>query len=339
MALLERDVQFFTSSLTTGWDNTNTRKLRVNSGYAFNQSVNAIKVYRENLSPIQSRGYTSTYVSDIARAEASVTHYLTPRNDGDCAERGLWVGLTGSASGTAFEFPNKRIITFANSNLKKLQEGTVWFGYPTSNVMYRLDNTVVESADIQFNIDSFPTITWRLTANNYSDIVGGYSGNVPAHTDTTTEKRCIIGKLSTTTIVIGGETYELGLVSGSVGISNSVKYLGRKRVGQVATYENHYTGARNVSGEMQIYLHTGNNLGKDLLNLLLNNKDDLDELPGVVTIKLGGATGSRVELSFPKVKFDLPQVSHSNILTLNLSFSAFETAKGAGNEVGITYYS
>jgi hypothetical protein len=339
MALLERDVQFFTSSLTSGWDSTNTRKLRINGGYAFNQSVNAVKVYRENLSPIQSRGYTSSYVSDILRADASITQYLTPRSDGDCAERPFWIGLTGSANGTSFEFPNKRIITFANSNLKKLQEGTIWFGYPNSETMYRLDNTVVESADIQFNIDSFPTVTWKVTGNNYLDLVGGYTSNVPAHTDTTNEKRCIIGKLSTTTIVIGGETYELGLVSGSIGISNSVRYLGRKRLGRVATYENHYTGVRNVSGEMQIYLHTGNNLGKDLLNLLLSNKDVLDQLPGVVTIKLGGATGSRVELTFPKVIFDLPQVSTSSVLTLNLSFSAFETSVGQGNEVGITYYS
>ena len=339
MALLERDIQFFTSSVTSAWGATNTRKLAINGGHVFNQNVNTVKVYRENLNPIQSRGYNSSFINEVSRAEASITNYLTPRTDGDCAERTLWVGLTGSANGTSFEFPNKRIITFANSNLKKLQEGTVWFGYPTSETMYRLDNTVVESANIDFNIDAIPTITWRVTGNNYSDLVGGYTSNVPTHLDTTNEKRCILGKLSTTTLVIDGQTYELGIISGNVGISNSVRYTGRNRIGKTATYENHYTGVREVTGQMSVYMHTGTNLGKDLLNLLITNKDVLEEIPGNVTIKLGGTTGSRIELEFPKVVFDLPQVSHGGVLTLNLSFTAFETLANLGNEVSITYYS
>lgn len=343
MAVLERDVEVYVSSETTGWNSTNTRRIKINSGsYNFNQSVNIARYGRNELAGTSSRD-ASAYVASVEKATASLSHYLNPRLDGsvgDSAEKPLWIQLCGSTSDyNTYSSPSTQAeITFSNSNIARLKQGTLWFAYPNGDRVYRLNNTNVNSVDINFGIGTFPTITWDLAADSMTDL-GSYSGNIPTNTNTTTERTCIIGKLTTISLEFdSANIFDLALTSGNISINNNITYTGRKRIGQVFTYEDHYSGDRAVEGSLGFYLHTGNNKGADLLDYLLTNKDDLENNLANITINIGGTTSPYVKLYMPNVLLNVPNLAFNQAATLSTNFLALESSVGAGDELTITYF-
>lgn len=324
MALLERDVQLFVSSQNTGF--TDTRKILPLSGYTLNQDVNLTKVQRTGLSGTFSRGYRSVFVNNVIRASAGITHYLNPFATGDCSEKPLWTGLLGNDSGISTA-GNTLTMTTEFSNLKSLQEGTVWLKYPLNT--FRMNNTVVEGVDIEFGTDSFPRASWTITGTDYSNV-----GDVtPTHTDAT-NRTCVLGKLTTVALTINSTLYTLGIVEGNLRISNGIRYTGRKRVGKVTTYPGHYTGVRDIEGEIKIYLHAN---ALSLVQFLNSVKDNLENWPASLTIQLGGPTAPNIVFSLPRVILNMPDTSYDRILAASLRFTALETGVGNADELTITY--
>lgn len=333
--LLERDVNFYVSSLTTGWGSGDTDKLAMKPGFSYNKQTNLQKVFAKTMAASVPRAMTS-YVQEDGLVSVKLITYMMPIVNGpniDAAERNLLKGLGGTPTLSA----SKVTVDFNDSDLATLLNLTVWFGYATGDKIYRLDNATVDSAKINIDINDIATIEWSLTALAITDI-GTFSGNEPAHTDLTSNLNYSKNKLSTISLIIGSTVYDLALLNSDITIKNNNIYTGRPVLGQAKVFNNSFTGPRDVSGALGLYLKNGADQGADLLDYLLTNSVDLENSLADITINIGGTSTPRVTLRMPNTILQIPQGNYSGAITLNIGFSAQESTVGAADEITIEYY-
>ena len=210
--VFKRNYNIYISKAANGSQSTgNTVQLRVKD-FSFNQSANIDKVNRNPMDPTTER-VTQPFVSTVAPVTFSFTTYIKPlvSTNVTSPEEYLWVSLLGSD--TISNSPTNSTIDFADGNVGSLHELTLWFEDPNnSDASYRIDNAVVDSAKIDFDINDIATIEWQgrgLTLIRDSD--GPSNSN-----DRTAVTECVKNRLSTITLgVLPGPTnYTLALTGG-----------------------------------------------------------------------------------------------------------------------------
>jgi hypothetical protein len=137
-------------------------------------------------------------------------------------------------------------------------------------------------------------------------------------------------------------SYSLTLTGGSITISNNNTYITPEEIGLVNVPIGHVTGTRNVSGSFTCYL-TENTTGANADNSSNDFFTDLRAITNVVTnsfnlvFKVGGATGTGLELAMPTCHVEIPTHSIEDIISLETNFMALPSAITAADELNLTY--
>jgi hypothetical protein len=329
---LKRNTDIYISKVPNASANaTNTVQLKVKD-FSYNQRSNSVNVGRETLDPNQER-ILAPHISTVAPVNFSLTTYVLPLVDTNVTspEEYLWVSLMGADSLTSNS--TSSTIDFADGNVGTLPELTLWFDdSDKSEGNFRLDNAIIDSARINFDINSIAEVTWTGRALSMSP-----DNTPPASTDRRTADNYLKNKLSTITLDANAVSYTLALVGGTININNSVKFYGRTQLGKTTTPVGHYTGNRNIGGNLNFYLKDGSNTSSDLFTDILNNiaDDDYETVwDADITINIAGTTAPYIQLNIPQAIMGIPQENFGEVLTLALPFTAKE---GTGNYSTIIY--
>lgn len=354
----------------TGFTITNTFEIQVLDGFSFSQNTTSETVTLNEAGAAPSRGQRS-FNTALDPVEFTMSTYIRPElvtgtpNQVVAEERWLWNALAGAiAIGTANSAwttgAASSTVDFDASNVHQLQK----FGMilVVDNAIYIIDNCAMDQATIDFGIDAIATIAWTGRGTNLRNIEGITVGK-DGSGDTTftgtglagvalkkdTDAAYLANKLSVTTVVSGigggGTTYTVPITGGSITFANNLTYLTPANLGVVNKPITYFTGTRAVSGTLNAYLRTGgtNDSGDLLKDLLATSDTNID--PGfAITVKIGGATGNRVEILLNSAVLQIPTVNTEQVVTTTINFTA--QGKGAGaaydieaaNEAVITYY-
>lgn len=354
----------------TGFTNANTFEIQVLDGFSFTQNTTSETVTLNEAGSAPSRGQRS-FNTALDPVEFTISTYVRPFLDVAATpdevlaeERWLWnafagtgaIGQAGAAWTTGLA---SSAVAFTNSNAHQLQKfGMIMI---VDGAVYLVDNCAMDQATIDFGIDAIATIAWtgRGTAlRNIEGITVGTSGSDVSFSGTglagtaktkNTAAAYLANKLSVTTVVSGigggGTTYSVPITGGSITFANNLTYLTPANLGVVNTPITYFTGTRAVSGNLTAYLRTGgtNDTGDLLKDLLTGSSTNID--PGFsITVKIGGATGNRVEIAMPAAVLQIPTVNTEQVVSTTINFTAQGKAGGAAydieaaNEATITYY-
>ncbi len=238
---------------------------------------------------------------------------------------GQWA-RSGTAAG-AFSYTS----TMA-SNRNQLQG----FGmiFVIDNVIYSIDNCVMDSATIDFGLDQIAMIQWAGKGARIRTLATVTGAHLTASaTAAPTQANYITNKLSTLTLAsnIGGSKttdtvpYTLAITGGQVTISNNVTYLTPNNLSVVNSAITYFTGARSISGNVTAYLRTGEtfNSSGTLYDALLAGSATTTEPKFYAQLEMGGgANATRVEFEMPGVKLQIPTVDVQDIVSTTINFMA-----------------
>lgn len=356
----------------TGFDTTNTFEIQVLDGFSFTQNTTSETVTLNEAGSAPSRGQRS-FNTALDPVEFSMSTYMRPElvtgtpNKVEAEEQWLWNAFAGTGaigeSGAGWTTGATNSVTaFTNSNAHQLQKfGMVLL---VDGAVYIIDNCAMDQATIDFGIDAIATIAWTgrgTILRNIEGITVGVDGSGNTTFTGTglagtalkknTAAAYLANKLSVTTVVSGiqgssgGTTYSVPITGGNITFANNLTYLTPANLGVVNVPITYFTGTRAVSGSLTAYLRTGgsNDTGDLLKNLLASSATNID--PGfTITVKIGGASGNRVEISMPAAVLQIPTVNTEQVVSTTINFTAQGKAAGAAydieaaNEAIITYY-
>lgn len=336
--ILKRDYNLYISKApNASADSTNTVQLLVRD-FSFNTSSNTNNISRETLDADEERTVTP-YVSTVSPVSFSFSTYILPLVDTNVTspEEYLWTSLMGSdtIAGSPNSTPTSSTIDFSEGNVGSLHELTLWFVNPNNpDLNYRIDNAIIDSASINFDINQIAYIEWQGRALTSIRDSSPPSGAI----DRTTADSCVKNRLSTITVQLGGTTsYTVALTGGSINFTNNNQFYGRTRLGKTTIPTGHYTGDRIISGDLNFYLKQGTNLTSDLYEVIRDNID-IDNYESSyyadITINIGGTTAPYVQVNVPRAVLELPRINFEEALTMAVPFTAWE---GTGNYSTVIY--
>ena len=331
---LKRNTNIYISTAAQGSANaSNTAQLNVKD-FSFNQSANIVEVGRETIDPDQERTL-KPYIDRINPVDFSFTTYILPMLEGNVTspEENLWISLIGSTSAISSN-ASSSVLDFSQGNVPELQNLTIWFDDPNNTEgNYRIDNAIVDSADISFDINGIAEIQWRGRGLSLVD-----DGLPPSSTDRTGQTNYLKNKLSTLSLTSNSVSYAVALTGGRLRVENKVNFYGRSQIGKTSTPVGHYTGNRAISGTLNFYLKSGTNSTVDLFNEILTNaSSDTYESTYLtdITINVGGTTDPRMQIDIPACIMNIPRLNLEEVFTMEVSFLAQEET---GSYVSVTYF-
>lgn len=201
-------------------------------------------------------------------------------------------------------------------------------------VLYALDNCVMDSATIDFGLDQIATIQWSGKAARIRPLTVVTSTQLSTTaTPAPTNANYITNKLSTLTLQsnIGGAkttdstAYTIAVTGGQLTISNNVTYLTPNNLAVVNNPITYFTGARSISGNVTAYLRTGesfNSSGTLYSNLLAGSATTTEPKFYVQLEMGGGSNATRVEFEMPGAKLQIPTVDVQDIVSTTINFMA-----------------
>ena len=134
-------------------------------------------------------------------------------------------------------------------------------------------------------------------------------------------------------------SYDLTLTGGNVTISNNITFITPEELGLVNVPIGHVTGTRSVSGSFTCYLSKDTESSDNSADLW----EDLKGITNVVTnsfaltFKIGGATGTGLDMAMPTCHIDVPTHSIEDVISLETNFNALPSSIDGTNELSLTY--
>jgi len=321
--LFKRDTNIYISkSDDAGANATNTVQVSVKD-FDFNKQSISELVSRETMDATQTRG-VKPHISAVSPVSFSFVTYMNPLVDTNVTspEEYLWLSLMGAD--IISSNPTTSTIDFADGNVKELQNLTLWFDRPNmAEGNYRLDNAVVDSANISFSLNEIAEIKWSGRALSITE------DNTPPDSTDRTSTGCIHNKLSTITLNMDSVSYVAALKGGGIQINNNNVFYGRQQLGETTIPVGHYTGKRVFSGNLNFYLKVGTNTTVDMFNVLLNNatNDDFESTHlANITVNIGGTTAPFVQVNIPRSILDLGRQEFGEVISVDIPFTAQEEA-------------
>lgn len=331
-------------------------------GLSFTQSMaqQEISLNEASASDGTTRRGRQVFNNNLEPGEWSFQTYIRPfkENDSDYAtddihvvDGALWNALVGAgefnASTTQFDNitsnDTNATVSFSNTNKPTVGEFTLKIVLEESNTSartcYNLAKCVVNEVTVDFDIDGIATASWSgffQSVTNTTDNPGGatHIDDGVDHTD-----NFIRNKLSTVTLdpnfsrkaggevtstINGGTAMDITITGGSFTYSNNITYLTPNTLGSVNIPLGHVTGTKTVSGNLSMYLAddgTSTNQSLDLFQDLI--EDSTTEVHEVsLNIKIGGATGNRMEILMDHCHLELPTHSFDDIISLDVAYHA-----------------
>ena len=265
-------------------------------------------------------------------------------------------------------------VSFARSDHHELLKLSIFFAL--ENTTYRLNECQVNQAEIDFSIDGIATISWSgnaTTIDQVSTAVQDPSKAITVVTDGTetissaatyteaynyvdttapSDGDYLRNKLSTLSLThtknasgvleVGASdsttTYDINITGGSLTIANNITYVTPETLGLVDVPVGSFSGARQVSGSLTMYLDTKANGSNSLLSDLtaatdlVNNAFDM-------SLFMGGGSSSTpvVEFDLPKAHLQIPTIETADIISTTVEFAAQGTDLLTGDEMTVKY--
>jgi hypothetical protein len=281
--------------------------------------------------------------------------------------------LTGTSATAVTCDSTDADVSFARSDHHELLKMSIFFAL--ENTTYRLNECQVNQAEIDFSIDGIATITWSgnattidqvttviedpskalistdgtqstSTATTYTEGYNFVDTTAPGDADYLRNKLSTLSlthaKNSSGILEVGATdsttTYDINITGGSLTIANNITYVTPETLGLVDVPVGSFTGSRQVSGSLTMYLDTktdgSNSLLSDLsaATSLVNNSFDM-------SLFMGGGSSSTpvVEFDLPKAHLQIPTIETADIISTTVEFAAQGTDLLTGDEMTVKY--
>jgi hypothetical protein len=390
---LQRDIKVYAAKKGTDFGYA----IPTLEGISFSQAVNNATITINEASPdgsTQRRG-SAAFATDLAPAEWSFQTYLRPTLDGSATyaagdrdngathgaiEEFLWAALAGDLgtatlptdsvdkvlSGWTFG-TQSAVLDFSNSNKIQLGKFDLLFALAgkgsgvsaDENVIYHLDEAVVNEVSIDFDIDGIATCTWSGFAKKISEVndgarpdgtTAGWFGNIDTGNVITEDANTLTKQNTSTSNFIQNRLsvveiqnddtnqdpnsnyndtgYTLTLTGGNITISNNISYVTPSMMQTVNQPLGHIAGSRTITGNLTCYAdHTANH-SMDLYEDL-QEASVFDATNSFRTkIFLGGKnsaflpTAPGALFAMPSAHLDIPVHNIEDVVSFDINFTA-----------------
>lgn len=303
----------------------------------------------------------STYARPFTSAPGSGTVWENTGCDAHmhCVEEALWAALvandvfTKSASTTEAEWAGTNVqsttsgltIGFGGSNVSTLKVLDIYFvmGQGTfasgTHTIYKLDGAVVNSANIDFDLDGISTINWAGFASMITEVTALPTVTIDEGKDAT--NNFIRNRLTTLTAtattaesIVG--TYTLTLTGGSLNFENNITFLTPETLGVINQPIGHVTGTRNIGGSFTCYLSNSTAASADLFEDLIESTSTITNDFNLV-FDIGGTASPTMKVTLPTCHLEVPTHSIEDVISLETTFHALPSTIGGADEATIVY--
>ena len=248
--------------------------------------------------------------------------------------------------------------------------------FALENTTYRLNEAQVNQCEIDFSIDGIAQLTWSgnaTTIDQVSTAIEDPSKSLhakPAGTDTSTTTVTYVdgyfyadctgpddadylrNKLSTLTLSAtknssgvldpsasdSTTTYDINITGGSITIANNVTYVTPETLGIVDKPIGSFTGARQISGNLTMYLDTKTDGSNTLLTDLAAATDVVTNSFDMSLFMGGGSSDTPVvEFDIPKAHLQIPTIEVADLISTSVEFAAHGTDLLTGDEMTVKY--
>ncbi len=344
------------ASAPTYWE------IPVLDGFSFSQATNTSEITLNEMEAAAggSRRGRRMFNDSYAPAEWSFSTYARPftsapgggtvwENTGcdahmHCVEEALWAALvandvfTKSASTTEAEWAGTNVqsttsgltIGFGGSNVSNLKVLDIYFvmGQGTfaagTHTIYKLDGAVVNSANIDFDLDGISTINWAGFASMITEVTALPTVTINEGYDAT--NNFIRNRLTTLTAtattaedIVG--TYTLTLTGGSLNFENNITFLTPETLGVINQPIGHVTGTRNIGGSFTCYLSNSTAGSADLWEDLIESDETITNDFNLV-FDIGGTASPTMKVTLPTCHLEIPTHSIEDVISLETTFHA-----------------
>lgn len=359
------------ASAPTYWE------IPVLDGFSFSQATNTSEITLNEMEAAAggSRRGRRMFNDSYAPAEWSFSTYARPftsapgsgtvwENTGadahmHCVEEALWAALvandvfTKSASTTEAEWAGTNVqsttsgltIGFGGSNVSALKVLDIYFvmGQGTfasgTHTIYKLDGAVVNSANIDFDLDGISTINWAGFASMITEVTALPTVTIDEGKDAT--NNFIRNRLTTLTAtattaesIVG--TYTLTLTGGSLNFENNITFLTPETLGVINQPIGHVTGTRNIGGSFTCYLSNSTAASADLFEDLIESTSTITNDFNLV-FDIGGTASPTMKVTLPTCHLEVPTHSIEDVISLETTFHALPSTIGGADEATIVY--
>ena len=283
--------------------------------------------------------------------------------------------LTGTSATAVTVDGTDADVSFVRSDHHELLKLTIFFAL--ENTTYRLNECQVNQAEIDFSIDGIATIAWSGNATTIDQVTTAIEDPSKAlETDGTTDAAYtavpytesfnfvdttasadadyLRNKLSTLSLshattgsgaaeVLdndggGTKTYAINITGGSLTIANNITYVTPETLGVVDTPIGSFSGSRQISGSLTMYLDTKADGSNELLSDL-TKATDLVNTKFNMSLFMGGASGGTplVEFDLPVAHFQIPSIETADIISSTVEFAAQGSNLSTGDEMTVKY--
>lgn len=276
---LSRNARVYVSTVATGFDDTNTKEIRVLDGFAFSQTPGTQEITVNEAGDTPTRG-RSMFNQSLDPAEFSFDTYVRPYDDGleiRAIEDTLWEAFAGpgnAAAGSPYTVRGATDLTvnFSESDVHQLQQLYIFFDM--DGVLFRLTQAVLNEVTLDFDIDGISTLSWSGQARGIarvSDLPSAEQFDPTADTPIqyeafpTPEPTFMVTKFITmdlaSNIDLGSvdaanANYKIALTGGNITMNNNITYLTPEELGVINQPIAHFTGSREIGGTFDCYLKT-----------------------------------------------------------------------------------
>ncbi len=308
----------------------------------------------------------STYMRPFGAVPATATTVWEPHasisgNPQHAVEEALWayfVGHTGftvgsaTGSGTASVWngtggitntDTNMVVDFRQSEVAALGTFDLYFEMGSAsagtNLTYKIEGCVVNSASIDFDIDGIATINW----SGMGKIITESGADKPSFTNlisegTTTTSNFIRNRLTSLTATgadsgLFNASYDLVLTGGNITFENNITFLTPETLGIVNQPLGNVTGTRSVGGNFTCYLNNDTAMSAELFEDIIESDsvitNDFD-----LTFNIGGGSSPKVAIQMPNCHLEVPTHSMEDIISLDVNFHALPANIDPGSTAG-----
>ena len=288
--------------------------------------------------------------------------------------------LTGTSATAIALDSTDADVTFARSEHHELLKLSIFFAL--ENTTYRLNECQVNQAEIDFSIDGIATIAWSGNSTTIDQITtaiddpntaysstsgdsgGAYSANSTItnaegfnYVDATgpDDADYLRNKLSTLTLAtleqgggassggLDAKSYDIAITGGSITIANNITYVTPETLGVIDKPIGSFSGARQISGSLTMYLNTtgssGSGNGSNQLLADLAGATDLVRNSFDMSLFMGGGSSDTpvVEFDLPRAHFQVPAIEVADLISVSVEFAAHGSDITNADEMTVKY--
>lgn len=348
---------------------SNIWEVPVLDGFSFSQATNATEITlneMENSSGVSRRDRTM-FTDSYAPAEWSFDTYIRPNGgaSGSAVEEALWANFVAvnSFDGTAWtnavtKGTNTVAFDFNDSNSTTLGLFNVYFvlgacgdndaNYTSAEgnyTIYKIEDCVVNSASVDFEIDGIAMISWSGFGKIISE-VASFDATGAITTGVLSTDNFIRNRLTTLSVTAADTTtfpgasnngvYNVTLTGGNITFENNITYLTPETLCIVNQPIGHITGTRSITGNFTCYLDGTTGGSEDLFEDIIGATQVVTN-SFALTFSIGGASAPKLQVTMPTCHLEVPAHSIEDVISVDTNFHALPSAPGETDEATLTY--